>query len=139
MKKPPSLYLIDGSSYIFRAFYGVRQFLSNSKGLPTNAIYGFATMLLKILREEQPEYIAVIFDPKGKTFRHDMYKEYKANRAETPDDLIPQFPYIINLVEAFNIVSYSKKVLKRTMFLVRYPKKLKRKGLRLRLLVETKI
>ncbi|MDP7555090.1 MAG: ribonuclease HI, partial [Nitrospinota bacterium] len=64
MKKPPSLYLIDGSSYIFRAFYGVRQFLSNSKGLPTNAIYGFATMLLKILREEQPEYIAVIFDPK---------------------------------------------------------------------------
>ena len=105
MKKPPSLYLIDGSSYIFRAFYGVRQFLSNSKGLPTNAIYGFATMLLKILREEQPEYIAVIFDPKGKTFRHDMYKEYKANRAETPDDLIPQFPYIINLVEAFNIVS----------------------------------
>ncbi|MDP7554599.1 MAG: 5'-3' exonuclease H3TH domain-containing protein, partial [Nitrospinota bacterium] len=105
MKKPPRLYLIDGSSYIFRAFYGIRQSLSNSKGLPTNAIYGFATMLLKILREEQPEYIAVIFDPKGKTFRHEMYKEYKANRAETPDDLIPQFPYIINLVEAFNIVS----------------------------------
>ncbi len=62
-------------------------------------------MLLKILREEQPEYIAIIFDPKGKTFRHEMYKEYKANRAETPDDLIPQISYIINLVEAFNIVS----------------------------------
>ncbi len=105
MKKPPRLYLIDGSSYIFRAFYGIRQFLSNSKGLPTNAVYGFATMLLKILREEKPEYVAIIFDPKGKTFRHEMYKEYKANRKETPDDLKPQIPYIINLVEAFNIVS----------------------------------
>ena len=105
MKKNPRLYLIDGSSYIFRAFYGIRQFLSNSKGLPTNAIYGFATMLLKILREEKPEYIAVVFDPKGKTFRHEMYKEYKANRIETPDDLKPQIPYIINLVKAFNIMS----------------------------------
>ena len=105
MKKHPRLYLIDGSSYIFRAFYGIRQFLSNSKGLPTNAIYGFGTMLLRILREEQPEYIAIIFDPKGNTFRHEMYKEYKANRAETPDDLVSQIPYIINLVEAFNIIS----------------------------------
>lgn len=105
MKKHPRLYLIDGSSYIFRAFYGIKQVLANSKGLPTNAIYGFATMLLKIIREEKPDYLAIVFDPKGKTFRHEMFSEYKANRAETPDDLKPQIPYILDLVKAFNIVS----------------------------------
>ena len=66
MKKCPRLYLVDGSSFIFRAFYGIRQFLSNSKGLPTNAIYGFATMMLKIIREEKPDYLVIVFDPKEK-------------------------------------------------------------------------
>ena len=108
MKKFSRLYLIDGYSYIFRAFYGIKQFLSNSKGLPTNAVYGFATMLLKIIREEKPEYLAVIFDSKGKTFRHKMYSEYKANRSEMPDDLKPQVPYILDLAQAFNIVTLQK-------------------------------
>lgn len=99
------MYLIDGSSYIFRAFFGIRQFLSNSKGLPTNAIYGFATMLLKIIREKKPEYLAIVFDTKEKNFRHKLYNEYKANRPEVPDELKPQFPYIFDLVKAFNIVS----------------------------------
>jgi DNA polymerase-1 len=105
MTKKETLYLIDGSSYIFRAFYGVRQFLSNSKGMPTNALYGFVTMLQKVVREEQPDYLAVVFDTKEKTFRHDMYPDYKGNRDEAPDDLKPQFPYFTPVVEAFNIVS----------------------------------
>jgi len=105
MGKKPTLYLIDGSSYIFRAFYGIRQFLSNSKGLPTNALYGFTTMLSKVVRDEQPDYLAVVFDSKAKTFRHDMYPEYKANRDTPPEELAEQFPYFEPLVEAFNMVS----------------------------------
>jgi len=104
-KKKKTLYLIDGSSYIFRAFYGIRQFLSNSKGLPTNALYGFTTMLLKVVRDEQPDYLAVVFDSKEKTFRHDMYPEYKANREVPPEELVQQFPFFEPLVEAFNMVS----------------------------------
>jgi len=103
MPKNPHLYLIDGSSYIYRAFFAIRQFLSNSKGLPTNAIFGFTNMLLKILKEEKPDYLAIAFDPKGPTFRHEEYEEYKAQRPDTPDDLIPQIPYIFKLVESFNI------------------------------------
>ncbi len=105
MAKKPTLYLIDGSSYIFRAFYGIRQFLSNSKGLPTNALYGFTTMLSKVVRDEQPDYLAVVFDSKAKTFRHEMYSDYKANRDTPPEELAEQFPYFEPLVEAFNIVS----------------------------------
>ncbi|MDH5763204.1 MAG: DNA polymerase I [Nitrospinota bacterium] len=103
--KKPKLYLIDGSSYIFRAFYGIRQFLSNAQGLPTNALYGFTTMLSKVVRDEAPDYLAVVFDSKAKTFRHEMYPEYKANREVPPEDLAQQFPYFEPLVEAFNIVS----------------------------------
>ena len=103
MKKRPKLYLIDGSSYIFRAFYGLRQNLSNSRGLPTNALYGFTTMLMKVIREEQPDYVAVVFDSQEKTFRHDLYPEYKSHRSEPPEDLEAQFPYFEPLVEAFNI------------------------------------
>ncbi len=103
--KKPKLYLIDGSSYIFRAFYGIRQFLSNAQGLPTNALYGFTTMLSKVVRDEQPDYLAVVFDSKAKTFRHEMYPAYKANRDTPPEELAEQFPYFEPLVEAFNIVS----------------------------------
>ncbi|MCH8207928.1 MAG: DNA polymerase I [Nitrospinae bacterium] len=105
MSKKKTLYLIDGSSYIFRAFYGIRQNLSNSKGLPTNALYGFTTMLQKVVREEEPDYLAVVFDSKAKTFRHKIYPQYKANRDEPPEDLKAQFPHFEPLVEAYNIVS----------------------------------
>ncbi len=105
MTKQKSLYLIDGSSYIFRAFFGVRQVLSTSKGLPTNALYGFTTMLQKVVREEKPDYLAVAFDSPEKTFRHKVYPEYKANRSEPPEDLAKQFPYFEPLVEAFGISS----------------------------------
>ncbi|MFQ5483589.1 MAG: 5'-3' exonuclease H3TH domain-containing protein, partial [Nitrospinaceae bacterium] len=104
-KSPPKLYAIDGSSYIFRAFYGIRQTLSNSKGLPTNALFGFTNMLMKVVREEQPDFLTVVFDSAEKTFRHDWYPEYKANRSEPPEDLKVQFPYFEPLVKAFNIVT----------------------------------
>ncbi|MGH7837845.1 MAG: 5'-3' exonuclease, partial [Candidatus Binataceae bacterium] len=81
-----NLYLVDGSGYIFRAFFGLPQ-LNNSRGLPTNATYGFIRMLLKLLKETRPSHIAVVFDSTKKTFRDDLFEAYKANRAETPSDL----------------------------------------------------
>ncbi|MBI3597104.1 MAG: DNA polymerase I [Nitrospirae bacterium] len=98
----PRLFLIDGHSYIYRAYFAIRN-LSTSKGLPTNAIYGFTTMLLKIVRDQQPDYLAVAFDAKGPTLRHAEYREYKAQRAEMPDPLRQQIPYIHRVVEAFRI------------------------------------
>jgi len=96
------LYLIDGNSYIYRAFHAIRN-LSNSKGFPTNAIYGFATMLLKIVREEKPDYLAVAFDTKGPTTRHEYYPQYKATRPPMPEGLVPQIPVIWDLVRAYRI------------------------------------
>jgi DNA polymerase-1 len=96
------LYLIDGANYVFRAYYAIRP-LSTSKGLPTNALYGFTQMLLKLLREEKPDHIAVVFDTKEPTFRDEMYKDYKSNRPPPPDDLIEQFPYLKMILEALNI------------------------------------
>ncbi|MBU1184355.1 MAG: DNA polymerase I [Proteobacteria bacterium] len=101
-KKRPKLVLIDGSNYLFRAFYAIRE-LSNSKGFPTNAIYGFTTMLMKLLRDQEPDYIAVAFDVKGPTFRHEAYEDYKATRRATPDTLIPQIPYVKEVVRGFSI------------------------------------
>ncbi|HUL01334.1 MAG TPA: hypothetical protein VLX29_10860, partial [Nitrospirota bacterium] len=71
------LYIIDGNSYIYRAFYAVRG-LSTSSGLPTNAVFGFANMLLKVVREKKPGLLAIVFDPKGPTRRHQEFKDYKA-------------------------------------------------------------
>ena len=105
MSKKETLYLIDGSSYIFRAYFGVRQNLSTSKGLPTNALYGFVTMLQRVVRDENPDYLVVAFDSKEKTFRHEMYPQYKANREAPPEDLQKQFPYFEPIVKAHNIHS----------------------------------
>jgi len=96
LQKKPVL-LIDASGFIFRAFFAIRA-LSNSKGLPTNAIYGVATMLDKTIRDQNPEHIAVCFDTPAKTFRHERYPEYKAQRPEPPPALVPQFPLIHQLV-----------------------------------------
>ena len=96
------LFLIDGSSYIYRAFYALPH-LSTTKGLPTNAIYGFTNMLLKVIKEYRPEYMVVVFDAKGPTFREDLYREYKAQRPAMPEELIPQIPYIKEIVSAFHI------------------------------------
>jgi len=100
--KRDRLYLIDGYSNIFRAFYAIRN-LSNSKGFPTNAIYGFHNMLRKLLREEKPELIGVAWDVSEPTVRTDKFEDYKANRAPTPEDLKVQLPYIRRLLEALHI------------------------------------
>ncbi|HEY7746172.1 MAG TPA: DNA polymerase I [Desulfuromonadales bacterium] len=100
--QPKRLFLIDGSSYIYRAYFAIRH-LSNSKGLATNAVYGFVNMLLKVAREHRPDHLAVVFDARGPTFRKEIYPDYKANRAHMPDDLVPQVPIIKEVVCAFNM------------------------------------
>ncbi|OGT22075.1 MAG: DNA polymerase I [Gammaproteobacteria bacterium RIFCSPHIGHO2_02_FULL_42_13] len=94
--------LVDGSSYLHRAYHALPP-LTNSKGQPTGAIYGVMKMLRSLIDEYHPKYIAVVFDAKGKTFRHDMYKEYKANRPPMPEDLICQIKPLHNLIRAMNI------------------------------------
>ena len=105
MSKRKTLYLIDGSSYIFRAFFGVRQQLSTSNGFPTNALYGFINMLQKVIRDEKPDYLVVAFDSPDKTFRHKIYPNYKANRDAPPEELSRQFPYFEPLVTAYGLSS----------------------------------
>ncbi|MDT8317728.1 MAG: DNA polymerase I [bacterium] len=100
--KKKRLFLIDGSSYIYRAFFAIPH-LTNSRGLPTNAVYGYTSMLLKVIRDHRPDYMAVAFDAKGPTFRHDAYKDYKANRSAMPDNLQPQIPYIHEVTAGFNL------------------------------------
>ena len=96
------LYLIDGSSYIFRAFFALPS-LTNAAGLPTQAIYGFTTMTLKFLKDHKPEHLVVVLDAGRETFRNQISEDYKGNRPEAPPDLIPQFPYIRKVLEAMNI------------------------------------
>ena len=112
IKKTDHYYLIDGSGYIFRAYYALPPLSRKSDGLPTGAVNGFCSMLFKLLEdarsddsEQKPTHFAVIFDSARKNFRNDIYKEYKANRDEAPEDLIPQFEYIRKSVKAFNIPS----------------------------------
>jgi DNA polymerase I len=96
--------LIDGSSYIYRAFYAVRG-LANSKGFPTGAVYGFVGMLRKVVNDIRPDYLLVAYDAKGPTFRHELFGDYKAHRPEMPDDLKPQIARIKEVVSAYNIKS----------------------------------
>ncbi|WP_298438427.1 DNA polymerase I [Geobacter sp.] len=98
----PTLYLIDGSSYIYRAYFAIRH-LSSPKGFPTNALYGFTQMLLKVMKERRPDHLAVVFDAGRTTFRTELYPDYKANRTAMPDDLVPQIAPIKEVVRAFNI------------------------------------
>lgn len=97
-----NLYLIDGNSYVYRAFFAIKG-LTNSKGFPTNAIYGFTNMLLKIIREKKPDGIVVSFDSPAPTERHRMFEAYKAQRPETPGELVQQLPHIRKMIAAFNI------------------------------------
>lgn len=101
-EKEATLYLIDGSSYIYRAFYAVRH-LSTSGGTPTNAVYGFVGMLNRVLRERKPNYIVIALDAPGPTFRHDLSPDYKANRPIMPEDLAVQIPFIKRVIAAHGI------------------------------------
>ena len=102
MEKEKTVYLIDGTAYIYRAYHAIRS-LSNSKGLPTNAIFGFTRILIKLVEDRNPQYAAMFFDSKGPTFRHEIYPEYKANRPPMPEDLAVQIPYIKNVTAAYNL------------------------------------
>lgn len=97
-----NLYLIDGNSYVYRAFYAIKG-LTNSKGLPTNAIYGFTNMLLKIIKDKKPDALVVSFDSPHPTERHRIFEDYKAHRPETPPELVIQLPHIRRIVSALNI------------------------------------
>ncbi len=97
-----TVYLVDGSAYIYRAYHAIRG-LSNSKGLPTNAIFGFTKMILKLIDDRAPEYVAMCFDAKGPTFRHEIYEAYKATRPPMPEDLAVQIPYIKEVIKGFNM------------------------------------
>jgi DNA polymerase-1 len=104
MTDPKSrLFLVDGSAYIFRAFFAIPPTLKTSAGLPTNAIFGFTNILLKFLKQYQPEYVAVALDAGRETFRNEMLADYKGNRPEAPPDLIPQFPYFRKVLDALNL------------------------------------
>ena len=112
IKKTDHFYLIDGSGYIFRAYYALPPLTRKSDGLPTGAVSGFCSMLYKLLEDSKsndnflkPTHFAVIFDAARKTFRNEIYSDYKANRSEAPDDLAPQFEYIRKSVVAFNLPS----------------------------------
>jgi len=112
IQKNDHFYLIDGSGYIFRAYYALPPLTRKSDGLPTGAVSGFCSMLFKLLEDskskenkQKPTHFAVIFDSARKTFRNEIYSDYKANRSEAPDDLAPQFEYIRKSVLAFNLPS----------------------------------
>ena len=99
---PRRLFLVDGMSHIFRAYYAIRG-LTDSQGHPTNAVYGFAAMLRKLIRQHQPDYLAIIFDTDKPTFRHEAYEQYKANRPRMPEDLASQLPVIREFCQAMRI------------------------------------
>ena len=112
IKKSDHFYLIDGSGYIFRAYYALPPLTRKSDGLPVGAVSGFCSMLFKLLEDsksndnlEKPTHFAVIFDSARKNFRNEIYSDYKGNRSDAPDDLIPQFEYIRQSVKAFNLPS----------------------------------
>ncbi|MBY0371293.1 DNA polymerase I [bacterium] len=94
--------IIDGSGYIFRAYYAIQR-LSTSQGLPTNAVYGFVNMLMKVLEDEKPTKLAIAFDVKQPSFRKELFDDYKANREKPPEDLLPQFDLIQKAVDCFGI------------------------------------
>ena len=97
-----TFYIIDGSSYIYRAFYAIRR-LANSRGMAIQAVHGFLTMLLKVLREKKPDYLCVVFDAPGPNLRHALSQTYKATRQSMPEELIAQIPYIKKVVQYLGV------------------------------------
>tara|TARA_Y100000591_G_scaffold273497_1_gene249446 strand:- start:8147 stop:10921 length:2775 start_codon:yes stop_codon:yes gene_type:complete len=135
IQKNDHFYLIDGSGYIFRAYYALPPLTRKSDGLPTGAVSGFCSMLFKLLEDsksnqnlQKPTHFAVIFDSARKTFRNEIYKDYKANRSEAPDDLAPQFEYIRKSVLAFNLPSVELINYEADDLIATYAKKILRNG-----------
>ena len=135
LNKKKHFYLIDGSGYIFRAYYALPPLSRKSDGLPTGAVAGFCNMLFKLLEDakskenkEKPTHFVVIFDSARKNFRNDIYEDYKANRSDAPDDLIPQFDYIRKSVLAFNLPSIELLNYEADDLIATYVEKILKKG-----------
>jgi len=135
IQKTDHFYLIDGSGYIFRAYYALPPLSRKSDGLPTGAVSGFCSMLFKLLEDsksnenlQKPTHFAVIFDSARKTFRNEIYSDYKANRSEAPEDLAPQFEYIRKSVLAFNLPSVDLKNYEADDLIATYTDQILKKG-----------
>ncbi|OIO34334.1 MAG: DNA polymerase I [Candidatus Omnitrophica bacterium CG1_02_40_15] len=126
--KKEKLFLIDGNSYCYRAFYAIKE-LSNSKGRPTNAVYGFILMLKKLMEKEKPAYLAVAFDLKGPTFRHKQFEDYKAHRKPMPDDLVSQIGLIKETISGYNIPIFEKQGFEADDILATIAKKISQQGI----------
>ena len=100
--KPDHVFLIDGSGFIFRAFHALPP-MTRKDGTPVNAVYGFTKMLMKLVEDTDAEYVAVIFDRARRTFRNEIYPDYKAHRPDPPDELIPQFALVREATRALNV------------------------------------
>ncbi|MFA4991555.1 MAG: DNA polymerase I [Candidatus Omnitrophota bacterium] len=129
MAKKEKLFLIDGNSYCYRAYYAIKD-LRNSRGRPTNAVYGFLLMLRKLVDKERPDYLAVAFDLKGPTFRHKKFDQYKIQRKPMPDDLIEQMPLIKEVVSAYNIPIFEKEGFEADDILATIAKKVSGEGIK---------
>lgn len=137
MKKNKELILIDGSAFLYRAFYALPSF-TNIEGIPTGAVYGFIRMLMGLLRKEEPQYIACAFDKGRKTFRHRKFKEYKANRPTMPEELITQIPLVKEMLEAFRIPVFEEEEYEADDLLGTLAKKGEKEGLRVKILTGDK-
>ncbi len=136
------VYLIDGSGYIFRAYHALPPLTRSSDGLPVGAVQGFCSMLNKLLREMEngarPSHLAVIFDKSGKSFRNEIYPEYKAHRPPAPEDLVPQFALIRQAVEAFNVPSVEQDNYEADDIIATYAKKAEKSGAEVRIVSSDK-
>ncbi|MGB0906812.1 MAG: DNA polymerase I [Maricaulaceae bacterium] len=134
--------LVDGSGYIFRAYHALPPLTRKSDGLPIGAVHGFSNMLFKLLRDQtdeaRPTHFAVIFDASGKTFRNDIYPEYKANRSETPEDLIPQFPLTRDATRAFGAASIEMVGFEADDLIATYARQAEAKGARVTIISSDK-
>lgn len=137
MKKEEEFILIDGNALFYRAFYALPSF-TNMEGIPTGAVYGFIRMLMKLLREEKPQYIACAFDKGRKTFRHRKSKDYKANRPAMPQELVAQIPLIKETLEAFRIPIFEEEEYEADDILGTLAKKGEKEGLRVKILTGDK-
>lgn len=142
MTQKDEIYLIDGSGYIFRAYYAMAYSggasMTNPEGTPIGAVYGFTNMLLKLINEHSHAAIAVIFDAGRDTFRNDIYEDYKANRDETPEDLIPQFPIVREATEAMGLPAVELAGYEADDLIATYAKQASAQGLKVRIVSSDK-
>ncbi len=142
MADKSELILIDGSGYIFRAYYAMAYAksggLTNPHGVPVGAVYGFCNMLLKLLSAHEGARVAVIFDAARKNFRYDLYDQYKANRAETPEDLIPQFPLVREATAAFGLPGLEMEGFEADDLIATYARLAKAEGVKVRIVSSDK-